>query len=483
MKTNLFKGILLFSMAALVFTGCEPKEVDQQYIKIKKANYSFLGTGNEPVTVNVEANVKWTVKSDATWVVVSGETESSFVLTAQDNETEFARDTKVVITGANGMVKQISINQLMPDSSTARYRVLSDFTYMAMLSPNGKYAGGYITDVDLETDGWVYLVTIINLETEERHDFGPYPQTMFNFGETAGVSDKGEIYIMGKIGYGSLIIDLEGNTTKFDRPFDWDFYPTITDVAETGGVIGYTTKDAIYTPLEYSPDGIPTALALPEKGYRDEPIFAGGMARSISADGKVIVGTMWEDGDSGLIWWNEAREVAYVGNPTFEPMVGHDGAGQPFTFNLVQGGVEGSIFNCTVSPNGKYIGGMYSTESFDGELIHKSFRACFYNTETGKLTVFEELGDSAGLGATDDGIGFVSTGTQITTSGKVVDIENETVLGTCSEWVLQRYGLNITKGYILGTTKGGEFLFGNIQETSLAGVPDTNTWYIGPPVK
>lgn len=475
MKKNLLKGILLFSMIALVLTGCET-EKKSQYIKLKRANYAFKSEGNAAITVDVDANVSWKPESKAAWVKVSDVTATSFVLTVDDYEGDMERDTKVIITGA-GLTKEIEIRQSMADSGTSRYRLLNDFTYIAQFSPNGRYAGGYSTDVNEETDGFEYLAVIIDLLTDERHEFGPYPQALHDFDETVAISDEGVLYVL--ISGGSLSIDLEGNTKVFLPPFDWSFKPSIAHVAEDGTLVGYATKDAIYRPLEYSPEGIPTALDLPELGYRNEPISAGGMARAISANGKVIVGTMWEDQDSGLIWWNEDREVAYVGNRTFTEVEFPDGLGHPYKFNVVTNGVEGSVNNAAVSPSGKYICGMATTETVTGEYIEKAFYPCFFNTETGEVIKFEEVGQGAAMGATDDGIGFIGLGFP-TFGGTVVDIENGTVIGTPYEWVAGRYGLNITRGYILNMTKGNEILFGNIQAVSDGGVPDTTSWYVGP---
>ena len=89
-----------------------------------------------------------------------------------------------------------------------------------------------------------------------------------------------------------------------------------------------------------------------------------------------------------------------------------------------------------------------SSLSADGFEKNERNYPAFYNTETQKTVVFDDLPGGGALSATSDGLGFTADSTFGPSSGKVVDIENGIVLGSALEWIESTYGIRIPSGYI-----------------------------------
>src|SRR5699024_5404612 len=104
-------------------------------------------------------------------------------------------------------------------------------------------------------------------------------------------------------------------------------------------------------------------LPKPTLNYRDEPI-GDVQAAGISADGRIIYGTTWDNRDFGLEYWDENNEVHYVGEDVryCRAVDRPDGYGGTYKYNLCDG-MWTSATKTNISPNGKYIAGTYRVES------------------------------------------------------------------------------------------------------------------------
>ena len=183
-----------------------------------------------------------------------------------------------------------------------------------------------------------------------------------------------------------------------------------------------------------------------------------------------------------MVYWDEAGEVHYVGEDVryCRPVERPDGHGGTFTYNLCDG-MWTTATNTNVSPNGKYIAGTYRIESLSADGSEKNERnyPAFYNTETLKTVVFDDLPGGGALSATSDGLGFTADSTFGPSSGKVVDIENGIVLGSALEWIESTYGIRIPSGYITYMPDSRDRFLGAMLFTGGPVVEGIN-WYVGP---
>ena len=222
-----------------------------------------------------------------------------------------------------------------------------------------------------------------------------------------------------------------------------------------------------------------------ELNYRNEPHSMGIIARGISADGSIAYGTIWDNLDFGMVYWDKEGNVHYVGEDvrTVTTVQRADGYGGTYDYNIVNGMISWAG-TYQASPSGKYIAGTYREESIseNGETINESYWPAFFNTETKKTRVFSEFGDGCGMTATDDGIGFIGTPSVFTTAGAVVNIETGEHLGSIQEWVMDRYGLYLPAAgfvqYVIPTGEpGSEFILWGISPDSTVSEPN---WYLAP---
>lgn len=474
MKNKLLLSIFSFAAVALVLTGCQNE--DQHYIKISSATCSFTAEDDDAKVIKVDASSAWEAKSSIGWLKVVDVTANSFALTAEHNDTGMERIARIAVT-ANGISKEIVVNQLMKDSGISRYRRLEQFTTGTVISPSGKYIAGYITDVSEYDDSFEYMPVIIDVETDKWHQFGPYPQSLFDFAMPLTVSDEG-LFFIGDDSQGTFFIDLDGTYGMLDNPSGFSSSPTVQGTSADGTIwVGYAHR-GLYRPLKYT-NKVVEELPLPELNYRGDAFSSGVMARGISANGEIIYGTTWDDLDAGMVYWDKQGDVHYVGEDVREltPITIGTGA-DAFIYNLVKG-IKSWSGSTHVSPNGKYIAGTYAVESLgdNGSDIEVKYYAAFFNTETEKTVIFEEFEDSVGLNVTNEGIGFIGDKQTATELGYVVDVENGTLLGKSEEWIRAKFGINVPKGYIICLTAGEEVVLG-ASLVSISGTTRAQHWYV-----
>ena len=84
------------------------------------------------------------------------------------------RDSAIVADQAS---QEIRVNQLAKDNEFARFRKLDTFQMGAAMSPSGKYAGGFTASIAPD-HSWQYTPTIVDLETGEVYEVGPFPESL-----------------------------------------------------------------------------------------------------------------------------------------------------------------------------------------------------------------------------------------------------------------------------------------------------------------
>lgn len=148
MNKNYLHKSLAALLAAAALTGCAKDKEEFHYIDLSQVACTFQGEDNQPLTVSViTAPAAWSAAPEASWVTAEkGPDGESLIITVEDNTTDSERETRITVS-AGEAEQQIRINQLAPDNEFVRFRKLDTFSQGAVLSPNGKYAGGFISSI------------------------------------------------------------------------------------------------------------------------------------------------------------------------------------------------------------------------------------------------------------------------------------------------------------------------------------------------
>ncbi len=495
MKRILSK-VLAVVLALAACTGCKSTGGETfHYVNLSQVLCTFLGEENQPLEITVKASpADYEVAPGASWLKAEkSEDGKTLTLTVEDNETGAERSTTVTVE-AGQAVQQITVNQLAKDNEFARYRRLETFQSGAAISPNGKYVGGFVPSIAPD-DSWQYSPTIIDMETGDVYEFGPYPEAVYYMTDNMCISDQGVLFIHDGSNGGMIIVDTEGNVTKLDAYEGYRGAPIIESVSADGRYwVGHAVKGRVGE--DNAPckallwiDGVPHELPWPELNYRDEATWYGGMARGISANGEIIYGTSWENWDFGMLYWvNNGENTAapkWVGHDVREvvPVTMKMGDGTEYETHLVKG-CKCTAENTKVSPNGKWIATKYCEDSVsdDGISMYTSETPAFYNTETETTVIVNDYGSGSGTHVTDDGIAFIGLGSLGVTACMVYDLNTGTDLGSMADWVYDTYGIIIPgSGFISYVTPDGKSVIGSFPMASAGGVTYVS-WYIAPPI-
>lgn len=492
-KTFFLKGILVLFAAVPMLVGCKDEVItEQHFLKLSDVSCTFQKDGGEGQAITVHSNPEWSiVEPIAAWLHVDAKTENSFTLVA-DKNTDLER-AAVVTVKAGDISRSIDIRQLGEDNEFAKYRLMSTWKSGVVVSPNGKFVGGVSVDIAAD-DSFIYYTHAVDLENDKEYVNGPFPQTLYYMEEATCISDEGTIYVAISNG-GSAEVKVNGDSMKTLVPEGAGSEVKVGGVSSDGRVfVGYSSGGpgkGGYVPVKVE-DGVYNIMDVTEKNYREEDWWQGVLARGISADGKVMYGTSWEKmmiTDQGLMYWDEegvhwggedVREIA-------ETVTLKDGLDKPYTYNLYNGLISNASSRTQMSPSGEWIACIYRTETLgdDDQSINYELVPAFYNTKTKKSYIFDEYPSCVGMGATDDGIGFIAStllnnGEQFGVSnGMVVDIENGTLIGSHAEWVKSEYGIVIPESsYILYVPAGGKVVLGGIRIADAATSDRAAGWYI-----
>lgn len=482
MKNILSKTVLALGITAMVMAGCTKNGTSEtQYVYLSDAACTFQSEGNEPFAITVESSpAEWTVTPGASWVTAE-KSGNDLVLTVADNTDGLERTTTVSVTA--GQAEQtITVIQLSDSDLPMRFRKLADL-HSSVISPNGKWIGGYYSVGD-ESAGALFYIVFINLETDERIELGPYPESLVFLTSVDCMTDTGILYG----------IEANGGIKVFDVN-EQDYYILevpgmntatigISNISSDGSFwVGWDQVDGYYRPFVVE-NGTATMLPLPEENFRG-PYENGEinlMARGFSEDHSIIYGTTWDNKDFGMIYWDADRNVHFVGEDVRKvtTIQRPDGYGGTYDYNIVDGMISWAG-QYQISPNGRWIAGTFRTETAvdDGNSIEQTFSPAFYDVENNKTYIMSEYGDGSGMVVTDDGIGFIGTPSLYTSSCQVVKIETGESLGTLQQYILDLYGIYMPSGYLVYLTPDKEIWWGATFETEgiVASAPN---WYLAP---
>lgn len=482
---NKLHSIVLTVLTGAFLAGCTTEQT-YEYVRLSDAACTFLPEGDAPKTIEITASGTWQVEPGASWLTVEQEGDA-IVLSAADNDSGMERSTTVTIAcgGASG---KIAVIQMAPDSDIYRYRILKTFDMGAKMSKNGRYVGGNIKQVQSD-NSYLSYPTIIDLETDEWTQLGPFPTTLFNIELPFAISDEGTIFFLDANTSACVGFTVSGDYFLPANAEGFELAPSVQSISADGRIwVGFGMDDVIafggkYHPLKWVDGGTPEVLPVPELNFRNSEYVAGVMARGCSADGSVIYGSTWDNWDYGMLYWKDGK-VDWVGSDVREVRTVQieNGMGELVDYNIVNG------MTCTaeltnISPNGKWIAGTYKTEEYTDPrtYVTESYPA-FFNTETGKTTIVKDFGAGSAAHVTDDGLGIILQGTFLPSSGIVYDIENQASLGSVQEWVLDTYHMIIPMGYINYMTPDKSRFIGTVVESSALG-ERTVSWYMAPPVE
>ena len=308
MRRILFNFIAAAICSSAFITGCTTETKDNvHYVNLSQVACSFLGEGNSPLAVDVKASpAQWTATPGATWVKIERTDERTLTITVDDNGTGAERNTTITIEAGQAS-QQIRVNQLPLDSEFARYRRLETFQMGAVMSPSGRYMGGFTASIAPD-DSWQYSPTIVDTETDEVYEFGPFPESLYYLHQTMAITDQGLLFISDGYNGGQIAIDTSGEIFIPEAPAGYRFRPEIQATSADGKYwVGFAQNESgsnggLTHPLLWI-DGVPHELPMLDLNYRDEEIWVGVMARGISADGSIIYGTSWENSDFGMLYW------------------------------------------------------------------------------------------------------------------------------------------------------------------------------------
>ena len=493
MNKNYLHKSLAALLAAAALTGCAKDKEEFHYIDLSQVACTFQGEDNQPLTVSViTAPAAWSAAPDASWVTAEkGQDGESLTITVEDNTSGTEREARITVSAGQAS-QQILVTQLAADNLFARLRKLDTFQQGAVLSPSGKYAGGFVAS--LAPDDFFSV-----LADHRGHRNRRMASVRALSGSTLlpdpgmCISDQGLLFITDGMHGGQIAIDLTGEIFIPESPAGFEGKPGINATSAdgkywVGDAVDKKGGEGLYRPLLWT-DGVPEVLPFPDKNFRNEDFRTGIMARGISANGKIIYGTSWENYDFGMLYWvNDGPTIEkpkWVGEDVREL--------DTLTVTLANGkevertyvnGIICQAWRTQVSPSGRWIAGRYRKE-FDPETeqpITQENYAAFYNTETEKTIIVEDYGESTGQFATDDGIAFIGLGTMAVSDGRVYDLNTGTDLGTTAEWAYNTYGIVIPTGYINYVTADSSVALGTSAQGSAAGTSFIK-WYIAPPLE
>lgn len=481
-NTILYKSIFLLSAALSIFTSCET--IEEQYINVDVDHITFMAEPDGNKTIKVDSyNGAWEVdtrKTDLSWLTIVEKNTTSLILSAKVNDTGFPLNTTITLV-AGDATKDIQVDQMIKDNGIARYRLMDKFV-RTVISPSGNYAGGFYTSFD-ENGDFVFQPYIIDMATDKWNLVGTYTQSMFVLQDAATITDSGELFLTDGDHGGCIKFSMKeaGDYKIIPRPANSITLPEVTCSAENGNVwVGYGVKeipgnDTRYFPIKWTNE-VPEELEVPELNYRNQEHVAGVMARGCSLDGSVIYGTTWDNDDSGMVYWKDGK-VDYVWRENIRDSYYDLGNGEILPYRLVDGMVTFGMIPYQASASGKYICGTFRTEEMNAARTQVTFTYCpaFFNTETKELFKFTEK-DGSAMCALDSGIGFIGTPSQFTSSGYVVEIETNVILGTIQEWIYEKYGIRIPAGYPNYISPDGSIMLG----TKLVSIDSAPQWYVAP---
>lgn len=469
MKTRLFTGFLSLLAVGTLLIGCKQTPKDSVSTDIQM--YSFAGEGGSK-TVTVSASGKWTANPSASWIEITNQTANSFDVTVGVNESGALRDARINITCGTA-TSEVVIYQAPADTSKWMFRLYNDL-HGSVLSPSGKYIGGYYSTVDQATNATVTYAVFIDMATETRTEIGPYTEDALLVNGAWACTDDGKLFL--STASEAVMFDVTTRDYVKLEATGINGLPSLQQVAADNTTwVGWAQNMESIVPVLWQ-NGSARALPKPDRSY-EGGVCGAAVARGISADGAVIYGSTWDSLLPGMVYWTSADNFEtchWAGEDVYS--LNEDNKSQ------VNGLVTWSG-QYNINSDGSWIAATYDKKFEDNKVPGTApdvMYPAFFNTKTGKTTVFTEFGDGSGMTVCGN-LGLIGTPSFQTSSGYVVDLETNENLGTVAQWVLDTFGMVIPAGYTVYMPS--ENVVWGAMTYAPAGMVTVWNWYLGPVVK
>ena len=121
---------------------------ETHYIKLSDSSLTFNGAGNGSRTVTVASSpADWKAEPAVSWIKITETGKNSFVLTVDDSDVADEREGIITVTAGQATV-EVKVSQLPMDTEFARFRTMYEYENGMVMSPSGKYAGGFYATLD-----------------------------------------------------------------------------------------------------------------------------------------------------------------------------------------------------------------------------------------------------------------------------------------------------------------------------------------------
>ena len=259
--------IFVIVAAAFAWACNNGGSTETHYIKLSDSALTFNGAGNASRTVTVASSpADWKAEPAVSWIKITETGKNSFVLTVDDSNVAEEREGIITVTAGQATV-EVKVSQLPMDTEFARFRTMYEYENGMVMSPSGKYAGGFYATLD-EDGSLFYHAVVTEVETDRKYEFGPYPMSLFEFGYPNAITDQGTIVFSTKTA-GNYVINLDGTYYELATPTGMSAHPSVASTSADGNVwVGYAMKSmndghgSLYWPLKWV-DGEAQELKMP----------------------------------------------------------------------------------------------------------------------------------------------------------------------------------------------------------------------------
>lgn len=426
---------ILGLLSVCLLAGCQTTLVEQ-YVNLEYSELAVQGNGGT-YEIGVESYDVWQVIQDeCDWVEVEVLGEDSFSVNVLPNMSSEERECVIKVVSGD-VVQNMALKQY-PRVFNGDFADLLTLGNIVKVSSNGKYVVG------------------LSKEKESRN----YPAVCsFEDGNIEIVNIGKKVFGLRAVsGDGKTVITSSGNKSEVYREgnkVDYEIPSGYTDaeivvVSDDGSMMaGNLYQNGSTYPAIWKDGVIKTMLPMPEESATGAPLQRGVKILGSSADCSVIYG--FDPSTLGLIYWkNEMLVDVASDNATIK------------TVMLESGGVLKEVrilctvsadqwFNCSTSPNGRYIAAFYVdyVQKEEGVPAEKYTYPVLIDTESGEVKIIKsEMSDAMGITADDNGLVFGGTPAMIGggggMEGYVFNASDDTYM-SLPEWFMQNYGIVIDK--------------------------------------
>lgn len=378
---------ILVLCALPFFMSCRQEQLCPDYLNLDRTSYTF-GHEGDTLKVKVDANVQWTVETDAEWLEYETDDTSAVFIAGPNDGAERSAAVSFVAEGIAPV--NLNLSQLCAEfSGSITY---FDSNVMMKYSSKGEYAVKAILKM---INGLpAYEVYLIDNKINKSSRLSEVEAIIRSTADIIAVSDLGHILLS------DFSVYYNGNVEKVTLPSDLESF-FLTDISSDGTIVIGTARkyqsQVIHTPFKCI-NGKYEELPMPENNVMGIPMTRGVYVGGMSGDGSVIWGYDYESENyssvNGLIYWKNG-EMHYVGAESAEIKTYMQSGNEKKVPCLIR--KQGSITSAAgpkVSPDGRYILAEYfDVEIVDGQRGEEYSYPARIDTETGEYTIFRDYSD------------------------------------------------------------------------------------------